>query len=348
MVSVSTQTLSNASRQTIAQTQTDLANAQAELSSGKLADIGLGLGARSSTLISLDGESARLQAITTGNTTATTRLSATVSALNTMQSTAQSFLSSLLTADPASPATMAVTQTGQGNLSALISTLNTTVAGQYIFGGINTGQQPVAGYTTSPASATKSAVDTSFASTFGFSQSSTDASTISATDMQSYLDGAFASQFTPSAFSATWSSASDQVQTSEIAPGETVDSSVSANASPFAKLSQAYAMVSEFTSSNFSAPAVQAVITTAQGLVNSAITDLTNVNVGVGIAQSSITDANSRMSTQMSLLSSSSDSMIGVDAATLTTRLSTLQTQITASYELTAKLQDLSLTNYLK
>ena len=107
-------------------------------------------------------------------------------------------------------------------------------------------------------------------------------------------------------------------------------------------------MVSEFTSSNFSAPAVQAVITTAQGLVNSAITDLTNVNVGVGIAQSSITDANSRMSTQMSLLSSSSDSMIGVDAATLTTRLSTLQTQITASYELTAKLQDLSLTNYLK
>ena len=49
-------------------------------------------------------------------------------------------------------------------------------------------------------SATKAAVDSSFASAFGFSpRDSSQASTIDGpTDMQSYLDGAFASQFTPS------------------------------------------------------------------------------------------------------------------------------------------------------
>ena len=36
---------------------------------------------------------------------------------------------------------------------------------------------------------------------------------------------------------------------SEIAPGETVDSSVSANATAFSKLAQAYTIVSEFTGS---------------------------------------------------------------------------------------------------
>ena len=44
MVYVSTQSLSTASRQSLMQTQSDLTKAQQELSSGKLADVGLELG----------------------------------------------------------------------------------------------------------------------------------------------------------------------------------------------------------------------------------------------------------------------------------------------------------------
>ena len=271
-----------------------------------------------------------------------------MSALNTLQGTAQSLLSQLLTANPDSQSINAVKLSGQGNLGALISVLNTTVAGQYIFGGINTGQTPIAPYTASPASATKTAVDASFVSTFGFSQDSPSAAGIDGPSMKAYLDGPFAAQFAPAAFQTSWSAASSQAQTSEIAPGETATSSVSANASAFGKLAQAYTMISEFTGKEFSADANHAAINSAAALVNSAMTDLTNLNVGVGISQAAVTDANSRISTQMDLLSSSSDSLIGVDTFALSTRLSMLQTQITASYELTSKLQQLSLVNYLR
>ena len=40
--------------------------------------------------------------------------------------------------------------------------------------------------------------------------------------------------------------------------------------------------------------------------------------------------------------------MVDVDASALATKLSGLQTQIQASYEVTSQLQQLSLVNYLK
>ena len=135
---------------------------------------------------------------------------------------------------------------------------------------------------------------------------------------------------------------------SQISMSETADTSVSANASAFRKLAQAYTMVNEFAGGNLNAAAAQAVTNTAAKLVGSALSDLTNLGAGVGIAQASISDSNARMATQINLFSTRVDSLQSVDTYALSTQVSGLQTQLQASYELTSKLQQLSLVNYIK
>ena len=329
------------------QAQSDLAKTQKELSSGTMADVGLGLGSTSGQLVSLSQQQTRLQAVLDGNTNASTRLSSTASALTGLQTAAASFLSSLTTATSAGGSGAGLQSTAKGSLATLISTLNTTVAGQAIFGGINTGGSPMAAYASSPASASKTAVDTAFSATFGTSQTSPAAASIDGTAMQSFLDGPFASLFTGAAYAATWSSASDETISSQISGNETAQTSVSANNAAFQKLAQAYTMVSEFAGQNLGADATKAVIASAARIVSSAIGDLTNTQAGVGIAQSSISAANDGMSAQITLLAQQGSALNAVDPYALATRVSTLQTQIEASYEITAKLQSMSLVNYL-
>ena len=351
MVYISTPALANSARAPVMQAQAALAKAQQELSTGKLADIGLGLGAGSSGLVSLEQQQNRLQAISDSNTVATTRLTATTSAINSLQTTATNFLSVLATATT-SGTSAALQTTAQSNLGALANQLNTAVSGQSIFGGINTGAQPITPYTMSPPSANKTAVDGAL-NTYLSGQGLTSASQMSGTQMQSFLNGPFAALFSAGSFNSTtggaWSSATDQVQTSQISTGQTADTSVSANSQAFRQLAEAYTMVTEFGSSasGGNSAAGQAVVSTATSLISAAVTGLTALNTGVGITQSSISDANDQLTTQINLISSQVSTKEGVDTYALTTQVSSLQTQIQASYELTAKLQQMSLVSYI-
>lgn len=344
---VSSLVLSGAARAGVMQAQSALSKAQQELSTGKLADVGLGLGSGSRELVQIEQQQNRLQAISDSNAVATTRLTATTSAINALQTTATNFLSVLSTVTTKSSTSSALLSTAQSNLAALVSTLNTTVSGQSLFGGINTSTQTITPYAASPNSPNKQAVDDAFSAAFGFAQTSPSANSISGSSMQSFLDGSFASLFSPASFTGTWSSASDQPQTTQISVGQSAATSVSANDTAFRQLAQAYTMVSEFGTTNLSSAAGQAVVNTASKLIGSAVSGLTALNTGVGITQSSISDANDQLQTQISLISSQVTTMEGVDSYALTTQVSNLQTQIEASYELTAKLQQMSLVNYM-
>ncbi len=346
MTSISTNALSAAPRLAVTQAQAALSTVQVELSSGKLADIGLGLGSGTGTYVSLAGQQGRLQAIKDSNATTSATLTGATSALDALRTTATSFLSSLTEATTAGTVPSTLVTSAGTNLDALTSTLNTTVDGDAIFAGINTAVSPMTAYTS--GSAAKAAVDSSFSSTFGTTQDSTSASSIGATDMQSYLDGSFSDLFNASSYEGTWSSASNTVPTAQISSTETVQTSVSANGDAFRKLTEAYTMVKEFGGSNFSSAAGQAVLASATKLVGSAVTGLTAVQSTIGLSQSSLSDADDRMATQISYLSTRSGDMVDVDASALATKLSGLQTQIQASYEVTSQLQQLSLVNYLK
>ncbi len=141
---------------------------------------------------------------------------------------------------------------GVNALQSLIATANTTSSGQYVFGGVNSSVAPMADYFSSTPSAAKTAIDTAFQTAFGCLPTDAAASTITASQMQGFLSGAFADQFSGSNWSSNWSSASSTNVSSQIAPGETIDASTNANQPGFQQLAEGYAMLSEFGGSQLS------------------------------------------------------------------------------------------------
>ena len=165
--------------------------------------------------------------------------------------------------------------------------------------------------------------------------------------MQSFLNTQFAPLFQGASWSGDWSSATNQTLTNQISEGQTAATSVSANSTAFEQLAQAYTMIADLGTQNLNASAYAAITGTAQGLLTSAISNLTDMQANVGLTQSNITNATSQMSLEMNILSTQVDNLQNVNPYEVSTRVSDLQTQIETSYSLTAQLQHLSLVGYL-
>ena len=213
------------------------------VSTGNYADIGQTLGAQTGENVSLQAQNSLLQTITDTNQTVATRLSPTETILGNLRTNARIF-STLLENNGSTSNASAIQATGQSDLQDLISSLNSSLNGDYIFGGTNTGEQPITDYYATSAP-NKSAVNNAFLTAFGMSQTSAGVSTISGVNMQNFLDNQFAPLFQGSNWTTNWSSASSQ--------------SVSANSTVFQQLAQAYTMVADLGTQNLSSSAYQAV-----------------------------------------------------------------------------------------
>ena len=345
-VSVSSLSVSDPLRLTLQRLQGQLAQKQTELASGKLADAGLTLGDRTGRIDALGQHASALQTYLDGNTLATTRLEASQAALSSIASGAQDTLSNLVSdhAVPVDPAT--VKAAADSALRALSGALNTSVDGEYLFGGVNSGVRPIADYPGVPTGVAKLAVDAAFQSAFGFAANDPQAVSISPAALGSFIDSQFATLFAPPAFQ-TVSSASDTPQQTAIAAGETVRTSVSANAPALRKLFQAYTLVSELSTGSLSPDAFRTVIDKAIGLVGGAVPGLTEVQADLGVSQKAITDTGRRLALQQDILTRALGSLQDVDPYETNTKINTLTTQIEAAYSLTSRLQQLSLLKYL-
>ena len=333
-------------RSSILSSQQQLADAEKEVSSGTYADLGLQLGSTSGQLLSLTAQADRLSAYTTGNNLAGSRLAATATALTSLQTTATTFTKMLATDLTGGGSTTGLPDSAASNLQGLIAGLNTTVNDQAIFGGLNTAASPIAAY--APTSASKTAVDQAFKSTFGFAQSDPAAASITADQMSSFLTTTFANLYSPASYAANWSTATDATQTTEIAPGQTVTSSVSANETAVRQLAQAYTMVAEFTGagSPLSASAQQAVMKTAMAVTSLGMSGVTDIQAAVGVQQNAITTSTTLIEAQATMIAGHTSELHDSDTLALNTKINGLQTQLQASYELTAALKKLSLTDY--
>ena len=347
---ISTYSLSTVLQQAILKAQSNLATAQQEVATGTYADIGLQLGATTRQDISLRADSSLMQTISATNNVASTRLSTTQAVLSTLQTTAQDFLNSLISTTGSTTGTvpaLGLQKTAQSGLQSLISGLNTSLDGQYIFGGINTGTAPITDYYASPSSPNQAAVDTTFFTAFGFSQTSPSVSSITGAQMQSFLNSQFSTLFQGSNWTSDWSAASNTTITSQISESHSASTSISANQSAFQDLAQAYTMVADLGTQNLSADALNAVTATATSLMQKAITGLTSMQVDLGLVQSSISTANNQMSVQVNILTTQINNLESVDPYQAATQVTDLQTQIETAYSLTAQLQKLSLVNYI-
>jgi flagellar hook-associated protein 3 FlgL len=344
---VSSQFLANSLVAPVMQAQSSLTTAMTEETTGQYADLGLELGEQSGYELSLKEQVAELQTLTGNNSIVATNLSTAQSALSAISSSAQTTLSDLTTWTPGANSGASLQNIGQSALQSLIASTNATSGDQYVFGGINSAVAPLADYYSTPASAAKTAVDQAFQTAFGILPSDPAAANISASAMQSFLSGPFAALFQGASWSADWSSASSADTSAEIAPGQTVTTSTDANQPGFQELAQAYAMLSEFGGSSLSGSAQQAVADAASSLVSQGIDSMTNIQAELGSTQGAVTSANSSMSSQLTILQQQLGSLDDVNANTTAAQINSLTNQIQMAYELTSRLQELNLAQYL-
>jgi flagellar hook-associated protein 3 FlgL len=132
---ISTQSISSSLRQSVLRMQTELAASETEVATGNHADIGLTLGAQTGQTVSLQAENSILKTITDTNQTVSTRLGTAQNILGGLQASAQDLLNALLQANGALSNAGTIQAGGASDLKAVVSSLNSTLDGNYIFAG---------------------------------------------------------------------------------------------------------------------------------------------------------------------------------------------------------------------
>lgn len=343
---VSTRALYAANRLAVSKLTAQFMKANTESTTFRLADAGLTLGARSRESFSFRQDIARLTVIQEANSVATTRLEASQDVLSGIAETAQAFVNAITAASESPGNEILLPDQARANLVALTGAMNSSTGGAYIFGGINSEEQPLAGYY-ADGSASRAAVASAFQAEFGTDQSDTSIQSITPEQMQAFLEGAFADLFTEANWRTTWSQADSKDLSSQISPTETIETSTNANEAAIRKLMSAYTMVADLGAANLNSATFGQVIGAARELASEAIQDFTNLRARLGMAEQRIADSNGRMDRQISVMENHVGTLEGVDPYEAQARVTELTTQLNTAYALTARLENLSLLNHL-
>jgi flagellar hook-associated protein 3 FlgL len=342
---VSTLMLSSSLRYSITGNQSALSKASKEATTGRFADPGLELGTATGRDVGLRAEMSFMDQIVDTNELVAGRLDVTQNRINQLGTTAQEFLKSLIAARDADGGQRILLPSAAANLQDLIGALNASYNGSFLFAGLDTQNAPITDYTA--GSASKNAVDADFLAAFGFPQSSANVGTITPVQMQNFLNTSFDAEFASPAWNTNWSSATDATLTSRISTTEVVDTSVSANQPGFRKLAEAYTMLTDLGNAGLSQATFQTVVDKAISLVSGAIYDLAVLGGSVGAIQQRVSSATSKLEIQHDILNRQVVAMEEVDPSEASVRVNALQNQIETALALTARLQKISLINYL-
>ncbi|MBC7313192.1 MAG: flagellar hook-associated family protein [Rhizobium sp.] len=349
---MSTANISNLSiqtsmRLTIRQAQNELIKAQQEVTTGIYADIGAEIGGATSTVVDLTRDSLRLQSIKSTNAIATQRLEASQEALDQMATAADEMNEALIALSGTSNTSNLETaiQTITNSLDTFTSMANTSLGGEYLFSGINTDVQPIQEYT--DTSAAKLAFDAAFVARFGFTQTDPLTTGITAADMDDFITNDIEPMYSGADWTTDWSSATDEVMTSRISQSETVDTSATANDKSMRYLAMAAVVAKELLAIDLSDASRTVVTNKAIEYTGVATTGLNSTRTKLGLSENRIEKANESLQVQIDIIDTTLTSKIEVDAYEASTRVNNLLSLVEASYTLTAKIQALSLVNYL-
>ncbi|MEM5471554.1 flagellar hook-associated family protein [Hoeflea sp. AS60] len=345
---VSTLALQNAMRLTISRGQTEIQKLQTEIVTGRYADIGLSLAAKSSNSVTLNGDVTRLKGILDSNSLVTQRLSASQASLNMMADAAQQMLEAFITAEGSDDANrlLIAQRDVSSSLEAFTIAANSSSNGEFLFGGINTNTLPIDDYQVA-GSSSKAAFDALFLGNFGFAQDDPAAASITVAQMENFLSNVMEPAFSGTDWNTNWSSASDTNVSSRILKNEVVDSSTNANAAGMRNFALAAVIGVELLNSPISSEVRSAVNDAAIKYAGSAVTGIDNERSTLGVSESRITKANTALESQIRILTLHLGDVEGVDAYEASTRMQSLLDQVETSYTLTARIQQMSLMNYL-
>lgn len=345
---ISNLAMQNSMRLTIGRGQNEVQKLQQEIVTGRHADIGIALGAKTANSVSLNQDVKRLNGIIDSNALVTQRLSSSQAALDLMADSAQQMMEAFITAHGSDDANrLLIAQRDiETALGAFTIAVNTSSNGEYLFSGINTNTKPVEDYLAA-GSANKAAFDATFFGYFGFAQNDPAAATITIAQMDDFLINVLEPDFTGAGWNANWSSASDTNVSSRIMRNEVVDSSINANTSGMRTFALAAVIGVEMLNSPITSEVRAFLNSRAIEYAGSAVTGIDNERSTLGVSENRITKANTALEAQIRIITLHLSDVEGVDAYEASTRMNSLLAQVETSYSLTARIQQMSLMNYL-
>ncbi|MQW89139.1 flagellar hook-associated family protein [Sinorhizobium saheli] len=345
---VSNLAVQNAMRLTIQQGQAELLKLETEVSTGRFADVGVELGSSTSRSVNLRRELARLETLVDTNSIVTQRLSASQEALSQMAEAAEQVRDTLVTfkgndaADQLSIQKMEI----ESAMSLFTSAANLSFNGEFLFAGINTDVKPFEDYSAA-GSAAKATFDAELAN-YMSANGIASMSDFTVAQMEDFITNTLEPLYADDTqWAADWSQASSQNMTSRISTTEVVQSSTNATTDGFRKFALASVIASELMDQDVSSEVRTYIGEAALGYVEEGNTSITAERSTLGISEARVEKANTSLEVQIKLINTHITDLEGIDTYEASTRMNTLLTQVETSYTLTARIQQLSLIDFL-
>ncbi|MCA0922622.1 flagellin [Pseudooceanicola nanhaiensis] len=342
-------------RQTVSDLTNQLAKAEYEVTTGLLQNVFGELGARAAQSLTLRSQMASAEAFVDSNTLLANRMEVTATALGTMRDIAQEFLDVAIANRDAPGSTVESLQMlAQSTIGQLIATTNTTFQGSALFSGTTTNATSLQGWDEvndasglSPADVLAGIVGTG---------PTTEAE---AEAMIAQLDAVFSSDASAgtSGYETTFYNGTDLLDESgaandrlsaRIDTGTEVEYGIQANDTAFTELMQGLAMIASTDPATIDdEDAYNTWMTKAVDLISSGISGLLETETALGGQQARVESLIEVQQSRIDLYNSQVLDLEGVDEYEAATRLTTLQTQLQASYQVTSLMNSLSFLNYM-
>lgn len=334
------------------QTANSMATLEEQSATGYVAQTYGGIGAASQTVFELEPQINQLSSWQTNITSATSTMSLTQSTLTQISSIAQSIYDDLPELnDSGTSDVTTLASSAQQALSQIASLLDTTDGDNYIFSGQDATNPPVP----SPDSVTSSGF---------YSQISAavqDLSTLGASGVMSAAISAASSNTAGTTIFSTYLSSGSAAATSvETGTDQWTQTGVLANTNTLATSSGSFttgsymrdimmslSVISSLSSSQSTDSNFASLVSDLQSCLGGAIGSLSDEQGILGDSQSDLTSLSTTYSDLSTALTSQVSDAQDVNTASIATQLQSVQTQLTASYQLIAGLKTLTLTAFL-
>lgn len=345
MPAISTRVLHHGPMRHVLDTQRELADRQVELASGRHADSGIVNGRATAYALALSGGLSIGETQRSINMLHLERLSVQQSALQSVLDGAHEMTETVLGARTGDAGPELLANLGVSALGDLFNRMNVQSATIQVFGGQNTTTAPLGD--PGPGGPLMSAIEGAFQTRFGFAIGDPATATLDAAALTGFLDNEFAALFDGAGWSA-FSGATDEAPLLDIGSGRSARSGVTANDPALRTLAGAYAALAALAHSGLAPATIVALSDHTLGKVTEGIFELSKAQSRVGVAEGRITFVNAEIERDSLVSSRALLSLQQVDPFEVSARINVLLTSLETSYALTARLQGLSLLNYLR
>jgi flagellar hook-associated protein 3 FlgL len=331
----------------LARLQAEVTIRQKELSSGVKADLGLDIGGEIRRTVPLRALIDQAATQTRLNGAVAARLGAAQAALGAVADATSNFIGDAIAAGQAPGSRNLLGDAAHDQLKDLARLMRTESGGFPVFAGQNLEASPFIDFTKAEGVAARSAIETAFVTEFGIASNDPAAATLPRTAIESFIAGAFAALFDDAGFAANWSGASQAEMVGEISSGVIGQTASTANNDSVRALAKGFAALAFFQNSAINDDAYVAIADQSLITLGSAREALTAQRANIGQAEEQVKLATERVADSGALAEQTLAAMEQVDPYETATRLNTLITAIESSYAMTARLQRMSLVNFL-